>query len=92
MDWVLYLAILFVLTFLILVAFLYVFRPSWILMDQDTDTPCEVDMWRAFVIGLGGAVLMVCFFALSWQAHYKCLTFGKDNTDHSVIVVDDCSD
>ena len=72
MSWLLFICCVFVLLFLMIVAALYVIRPDWLIMDNGVDNP-DVDMWQAFVIGLLGAVLGVCFFFLAYYyLHDDC--------------------
>jgi len=58
MEWILFLSIMFVLMFLLVVAFLYFLRPEQLIINNGVDNP-DIDMWKVFVIGLLSAVILV---------------------------------
>jgi hypothetical protein len=71
-DWILYITVAFLLFFLIVVAFLYVVRPYWIIVQYDVDSELtdEVDFWKAFIFGLGIASITITWFTMSWMYFY----------------------
>lgn len=64
MEWILFLSLMFVLMFLIIVAFLYIWRPDWLIIDDGINNP-DVDMWGAFLIGLASAMVFVGIFFIA---------------------------
>ena len=57
------LACVFVILFLLIVAFLYWFRPTWLIKCDDSNNP-DIDMWKSFLIALLGALLGVMLYTL----------------------------
>ena len=70
MDWLLFLTVIFVLTFLIVIAAFYVFRPDSIIIDDKINTP-DVDMWRTFNIALMISTLFMLVLALAFYKYYQ---------------------
>ena len=56
-------ACVFVVLFMLIVAFLYWFRPVWLVRNDGFNNP-DIDMWKAFTIALLGALLGVILYAL----------------------------
>lgn len=64
MDELFDLACFFVVLFLLLVAFLYWLRPAWLITTDGFNNP-DVDMWKAFIIALLGALLGTILYGLT---------------------------
>lgn len=72
-DWLVYLASIFVLCWLITVAIIYLVRPQWAEISdvEGTTLEGEIDMWKAFMVAIIVGLLVVMVFALSLMA-YDC--------------------
>lgn len=63
-DLLLYYTVIFVVTFLVMVAVLYIWRPKWVLINDGTSWDEEVHMWLAFIVGLLAGMLMIFFVSM----------------------------
>jgi hypothetical protein len=72
--WLVFITLIFVLTFLILEAAFYVFRPEWLIIDDGINTP-DIDMWRAFNVSILVSLLFIWVVFITLLHHYH--HYGK---------------
>lgn len=74
--WLLFITVIFILTFLIFEAAFYIFRPEWVIIDDGINTP-DVDMWQTFNISIIVSILFVWTVFITLLLHYH--HYGKDS-------------